>query len=71
MIEIVKVEQDGRDGILVTFSDGTIDGYVVEELLELRPIREVPDIDREMSRQTTATEGAFLTARGTGNGASR
>jgi len=39
-IEIVKVEQDGRDGVLVTFSDETITGYVVEELLELRPVRE-------------------------------
>lgn len=39
-ISIVKVEQNGMDGVLVTFSDGTIAGYVVEELLELRPIRE-------------------------------
>jgi hypothetical protein len=39
-IKIVKVEQDGDDGVLVTFSDGTIAGYVVEELLELRPRRE-------------------------------
>ena len=39
-VEITKVEQDGQDGILITFSDGTIAGYVVEELLELRPFRE-------------------------------
>jgi hypothetical protein len=39
-IQIVNIEQDGEDGILVTFSDGTIAGYVVEELIELRPIRE-------------------------------
>jgi len=39
-IEILKVEQDGDDGVLVTFSDGTTAGYVVEELLELRPRRE-------------------------------
>jgi hypothetical protein len=39
-IEILKVEQDGNDGLIVTFSDGTICGYVVEELLLLRPIRE-------------------------------
>jgi|HubBroStandDraft_5_1064220.scaffolds.fasta_scaffold676160_1 hypothetical protein len=39
-IEIVKVEQEGPDGVLVTFSDGTIAGYVVEELLDLRPVRE-------------------------------
>jgi hypothetical protein len=40
VIEIVKVKLDGKDGILVTFSDGTIAGYVVEELLDIRPIRE-------------------------------
>jgi len=39
-IHILKVEKDGEDGLLVTFSDGTIGGYVVEELLEIRPIRE-------------------------------
>jgi hypothetical protein len=37
---ILKVEQDSHDGLLVTFSDGTIAGYVVEELLALRPGRE-------------------------------
>jgi hypothetical protein len=39
-IQIVTVERDGEDGLLVTFSDGTIAGYVAEELLELRPHRE-------------------------------
>jgi hypothetical protein len=39
-IPIVNVEQDGEDGILVTFSDGTIAGYVAEELIGLRPVRE-------------------------------
>ena len=39
-ISILKVELDAGDGLLVTFSDGTVGGYVVEELLELRPIRE-------------------------------
>lgn len=39
MTEIVKVEQDGKDGIFVTFSDGTAAGYLVEELIELRPHR--------------------------------
>jgi hypothetical protein len=37
---ILSAEKDGRDGVLVRFSDGTITGYVVEELLSLRPIRE-------------------------------
>lgn len=40
MIQIASVKQDGKDGILVRFSDGTSAGYVVEELLELRPVRE-------------------------------
>jgi hypothetical protein len=39
-IEILKVEKDGEDGLIVAFSDGTVDGYVVEELLLLRPARE-------------------------------
>jgi hypothetical protein len=34
-----EVDADG-DGIIVTFSDGTHAGYVVEELLEMRPHRE-------------------------------
>lgn len=38
-ILIVAVEPDGIDGVIVTFSDGTAAGYVVEELLELRPKR--------------------------------
>lgn len=37
---ILHVEKDSHDGVLVTFSDGTVAGYVVEELLELRPFRE-------------------------------
>jgi hypothetical protein len=39
-IKILHIEQDGGDGLIVTFSDGTTAGYVVEELLELRPYRE-------------------------------
>lgn len=39
-IQILKVERDGDDGLIVTFSDGTTAGYVVEELLKLRPLRE-------------------------------
>jgi hypothetical protein len=39
-VTILNVEKDGEDGLIVTFSDGTIGGYVVEELLLLRPIRE-------------------------------
>ena len=39
-IKILSVKQDGGDGLIVTFSDGTVGAYVVEELLELRPHRE-------------------------------
>jgi hypothetical protein len=39
-IQISSVQKDGKDGIIVTFSDGTMGAYVVEELLELRPSRE-------------------------------
>jgi hypothetical protein len=39
-IQILTVERDGEDGLFVTFSDGTMAGYVAEELLELRPFRE-------------------------------
>ena len=39
-ISILTAERDGDDGLIVTFSDGTTAAYVVEELLELRPIRE-------------------------------
>jgi hypothetical protein len=39
-ITIIKVEQESEDGLIVMFSDGTSAGYVVEELLELRPNRE-------------------------------
>ena len=39
-IGIVSVEQDGEEGLIVRFTDGTEAAYVVEELLELRPHRE-------------------------------
>jgi hypothetical protein len=39
-IRILTTEPDGDDGLIVTFSDGTTGAYVIEELLELRPIRQ-------------------------------
>jgi hypothetical protein len=39
-VYVLSVEVDGRDGIIVVFSDGTTDAITVEELLELRPFRE-------------------------------
>ena len=40
-IHILKVEKDSHDGLIVMFSDGTTAGYVVEELLSMRPHREL------------------------------
>jgi len=40
-IQIVSVEKDGEDGLIVAFTDGTSGEYVVEELLELRPCRQL------------------------------
>ncbi len=39
-MRIIRAEVDNGDGLIVTFSDGTIGGFVVEELLALRPCRE-------------------------------
>ena len=39
-ITISSVELDGDDGVFLTFSDGTNAGYVIEELLSLRPYRD-------------------------------
>jgi hypothetical protein len=47
-IEIVSVEQDARDGKVVTFPDATIGACVVEELLELRPR---PELAHNLVRQ--------------------
>jgi hypothetical protein len=42
-IQILTVEKDDGDGLITTFSDGTTAGYVAEELLELRPERELTE----------------------------
>jgi len=39
-IYVIDFKIDGRDGLIVRFSEGTSDAYTVEELLELRPHRE-------------------------------
>jgi hypothetical protein len=46
-IQILTVEKDDGDGLIATFSDGTTAGYVAEELLELRPKRELTEDCRE------------------------
>jgi hypothetical protein len=47
-IEIVSVELDAKDGIVVTFPDGTIGTSVVEELLELKPR---PELAHKVAKQ--------------------
>jgi hypothetical protein len=46
-ILMLTVERDDDDGLIVTFSDGTTAGYVAEELLELRPHRELSRLIHE------------------------
>jgi hypothetical protein len=41
-IGILTVEQDGMDGLIVGFTDGTVSAFLAEELLKLRPYRELP-----------------------------
>lgn len=56
-IGILSVEQDGEDGLIATFTDGTIGAYVVEELLELRPCRELAHKpDKQNPPQTSVTQ---------------
>ena len=52
-LRILKVEKDGEDGLIVMFSDGTTAGYVVEELLLLRPRRERVEEPLKSDRPTT------------------
>jgi hypothetical protein len=54
-IHVVRVEQGGEDGVAVTFSDGTVAGYVVEELLSLRPIRETLEESQDLDGVTRFT----------------
>ena len=46
-IQILTVEKDNGDGLITTYSDGTRAGYVAEELLELRPKRELTEDSRK------------------------
>jgi hypothetical protein len=46
-IHVVGVEKGGEGGVVVTYSDGTVAGYIVEELLLLRPIRETIKVSQD------------------------
>jgi hypothetical protein len=48
-VQIFSVEQDCRNGLIVTFSDETAGTHVVEELPELKPYREVAYKQRKQS----------------------
>jgi hypothetical protein len=62
---ILKVEKDSHDGLIVTFSDGTTAGYVVEELLLLRPLRELAHEpvkqNPPQTKQRDVNDGRLLT----------
>jgi hypothetical protein len=54
-IRIISVEKDGDDGLIVTFSDGTTGAYVVEELLTLRPCRQLGEKPKSQNLPQTPT----------------
>jgi len=59
----LTVEKKSHDGIIVTFSDGTAAGYVVEELLMLRPLREqAHSASKPVQRATIAMVGNSISA---------
>lgn len=53
-IQILTVEKDDGDGLITTFSDGTTAGYVAEELLGLRPQRELTEDSEEKGNDDEA-----------------
>jgi hypothetical protein len=60
---ILQVERDSHDGLIVTFSDGTVAGYVIEELLELRPLREpVYGVSKPVQRASIVMNGQAISA---------
>jgi hypothetical protein len=52
LIRMLTVELEDDDRLIVKFSDGTTAGYVVEELLELRPFREPGESKRSATLGT-------------------
>ena len=57
-VQILTAKRDGDDGLIATFSDGTTAGYVAEELLQLRPIRE--RVETKKTREAFKTSQATL-----------
>jgi hypothetical protein len=52
-IRILKLEIESDEGLIVTFSDGTVREFAVRELLDLRsqrePVKTSPHVGREES----------------------
>jgi len=46
-ITILTAETEDPDGLILTFSDGTTAAYLVQEMLELRPYRELTEFSQE------------------------
>ena len=59
-VTIAAIGLDGADGMVVKFSDGTTAGYVVEELLELRPNRERTPGRKPVNKSTLPAEKLAL-----------
>ena len=59
-IHVAGVEKCGEDGVVVMFSDGTVAGYVVEELLSLRPTRETIKESQDLDWVTYFTWACHL-----------
>ena len=55
-IRILTVEREDDFGLIVTFSDGTSDGYVIEELLKLRPHRQPVIAECKLGLASTSIE---------------
>jgi hypothetical protein len=53
----VRITKAELDGLIVTFSDGTIGAYVAEELLELRPERESIEVPHRVSGSKRGKNG--------------
>jgi hypothetical protein len=53
-VEILTTALNAGYGLIVTFSDGTIAYYVVEELLDLRPYRDTTEAATEATSESNA-----------------
>jgi hypothetical protein len=59
-IHVVGVEMGGEDGVVVVFSDGTVAGYVVEELLSMRPNRETLEEPQDLDSLTRFIQAEYV-----------